>query len=648
MDRIAPDRRNLLLGGLLLLSFLFYANAATNGFVYDDHSQIESNPYVHSFKYIGKIFGSSLIAQQGKQGAPNFYRPVVNFSFLLCYKLFGASPYGFHLISILLNCIVVYLVFVVSAELFSSEWLGLIAAAVFALHPIHTEAVVWIDGVSDVYLAIFYLLAFWFFLRQGRERSTPWTRAGMLASFVLALLSKETAMTFPVLVSVYEHFYRSDRHALSWTQKLSRYGWFWATQFVYLAVRAASIGRVVPARVHTDISSRELVLSALALIGQYAGKLVWPVPLVAFSVFKKSESLAEPSVILGLVVVAVFAAAFVLLWNRARLYTFALFWIVLTIAPALNARWMMTTVFAERYLYLPSVAFCWVVAGALWFCWHSRWPLAWAQGLRWASACASIILAFLAGREIITRNPDWKSDGALIVSTLAARPDSPYAHNDLGQMEWYQGNHVEAERQWQLALSYKPDTAEALSNLGFARLEEKRYDEAILYLQGAIQLKPFFSTPHIHLARVYAAQGKNVEAEAEFRRAIEINPMNTEAHKALGKYLLDAGRSSEAEEQFRITLEAAADLEAWSSLGAIYEREGASEKAENAWRQVLSLEPFDVKAHLSLGRIYLSKGQLADARRELQACLLMEPANPDALEALRRVSQAAANSPHAR
>ncbi len=638
MDSIGSQKRNLLLGGLLILSFLPYANATTNGFVYDDHSQIERNPYVHSFKYIGKIFGSSLIAQQGKQAAPNFYRPIVNLSFLLCYKLFGVSPYGFHLISLLLNCVVVWLVFVVSAELFSSEWLGLIAAAIFALHPIHTEPVAWIDGVSDVYVSIFYLLAFWLFVRQGQERSALWTRVGMLASFVLALFSKETAMTFPVLVTAYEHFYRSDRLALSWTQKLSRYGWFWVTEFAYLAIRAASIGRLVPAKVHTDISSREMLFSAVALIGQYVEKLVWPVPLVAFSVFKKSESFADPYVLLGLVVVAAAAAAFVLLWNRARLYTFAIFWIFLTIAPALNARWLATTVFAERYLYLPSVAFSWLVGGVLWWCWRRRAPQAWARGLRWALAGASIILAFLASREIISRNRDWKSDGALILSTLAVRPDSPYAHNDLGQMEWYQGDHAEAERHWQLALSYKPDTAEALANLGFARLEEKKYDEAIPYLQRAIQLKPLFSTPHIHLARVYAAQGKNVEAEAEFHNAIEINPMNTDAHKALGKFYLDAGRLLQAEEQFQITLEAAADLEAWRGLGTIYEREEATDKAENAWRQVLSLEPFDVKAHLSLGRIYLSKGLLADAKRELQACLIMEPANPEALADLRKVS----------
>ena len=643
-DRIAPEKRGLLLGCLLLLSFLLYANALVNGFVYDDHSQIERNPYVHSFTHIGKIFGSSLLAQQGKQAAPNFYRPIVNFGFLLCYKLFGLSPYGFHLISILLNCVVVWLVFIVSAELFSSEWLGLIAAAIFALHPIHTEPVAWIDGISDVDVSIFYLLAFWLFLRQASEEPRLMTRvrAGMLVSFALALFSKETAMTFPVLVTAYEHFYRSDRFETRWTKKVSRYGWFWATQVIYLVVRAISVGRLSPARLHTDISLREVLLSALALIGQYGEKLLWPVPLVAFYPFRKSVSFAEPQVILGLGVVAVVCALFVLLWKRARLYTFALFWMCLTIAPALNARWMAATVFAERYIYLPSVGLSWLLAGLVWWCW--RRPERWSRGLRWALGTAAVVVALLAGREIIARNRDWKDDRALIVSTLKVRPDSPYMLNDLGQIRWSEGDHAEAERQWQLALSYRPDAVEVLANLGFARLEEKQYEDAIAYLERAIELKPQFATPHVHLARVYIAQGKNAEAEAEFLRAIEINPTSLDARNALGRLYLDAGRLPEAEEQFLASAGTTPSLEAWSGLGEIYNRQNVSAKAEDAWRHVLSFEAFNPHAHASLGRIYLLKGRLTDAQKEFEACLLMEPANVEALGGLQKIRAASGSS----
>lgn len=630
-ETIAPQKRSWLLGVLLLLSFLPYANAVVNGFVYDDHTQIERNPYVHSIKYIGKIFDSSLAAEQGKQVLPNYYRPLINFTFLVCYELFGLSPYGFHLISILLNCVVVWLVFEVSAELFSNEWFGLIAAVFFALHPIHTEPVAWIDGVSDIEVSLFCLLAFWLFLRQehAQGRRGIWVRAGMIASFALALFSKETAMAFPILVTIYEHVYRSDRLATSWTQKLTRYGWFWVTQLTYLSVRAMVLGTLIPTPLRGDFDRRGVLLTALALTGQYAGKLLWPFPLVAFPPFQRIPSFADPRVLFGIAGLLAVGAAFVLLWKRSKLYTFALFWIFVILAPALNVRYMGANVLAERYLYLPSVGFSWLVAGAIWWCWHR--PYSWMLQLRWALGATAAIVALLAGHTIVARNRDWKDDRTLVVRTLEVRPDSPNMRNDLGLMKWYDGDHDEAERQWQLALSYKPDTVEVLSNLGFARLEEKRYEEAIPYLQKAIQLKLLFATPHIHLARVYAAEGRNEDAENEFHRAVEIYSLNPDARKAWGDYYFDAGRLSEAEQQFLVSVSVAPDLEAWSALGVIYDRQNATDKAEDAWRHVLSFESFNAQAHLSLGRIYLSKNRFAEAQKEFDACLLMDPANPEAL-----------------
>src|SRR5271168_2308624 len=637
---IPLQKRQLLLGVLLLLSFVLYANAALNGFVYDDHTQIEHNPNVHSFDRLGKIFGSSIASQQGKQAWSSAYRPLINVSFLLCYKLFGLSPYGFHLINIFLNCAVVMLIFVVTAELFSNEWLALIAAAAFALHPVHTEPVAWIDGVSDPAFSVFYLLAFWLYLRQSWDRAhLTWVRAGMIVSFALALFSKETAMTFPVLVTVYEHFFRPDRLTTSWTQKLSRYGGLWATHVIYLAVRANAVGVLAPPPMHPYINSREALFSGLTLVGQYAQTLIWPVTLVAFCPFQKSVSLADPHVLFGITVVAVVGVMFVLFWRRARPYAFALFWMGLTIAPALNARWMAANVFAERYLYLPSVAFSWLVAGGILWCWHRVVPR--ANILKWSLAAGCTLIAVAASAEIVARNRDWRSDQALIVASLKSRPDSPNMLSDLGKMEWAAGNRDEAERNWQLALGYKPDTVEVLANLGMARLEQQRYDESIAYLQRAMELKPRFSAPHSYLARVYLAQGKNADAVTEFQRAIDLYPINADARKGLGQIYLNAGRLPEAEEQFLALVEATPDFESWRGLGEIYDRENAPEKGENAWRQALTFEPFDPRAHLSLARIYLAKGQRAEAQKEFAACLLMEPTNAEAIAGRQTLNESA-------
>ncbi|HKF25108.1 MAG TPA: hypothetical protein VKB24_04005, partial [Candidatus Acidoferrum sp.] len=151
MTDSSPDskKRRSLVGVVLLMAFLLYGNTLLYGFVYDDHFQIEGNPYVHSFRYVGQIFTTTVWSFQGTEGQTNYYRPLMTFGYLLCDRVFQSSPIGFHLLNLLLNCVVVYLVFALSAALFRDESVALAAAAIFALHPVHTEVVAWIAAVTE-------------------------------------------------------------------------------------------------------------------------------------------------------------------------------------------------------------------------------------------------------------------------------------------------------------------------------------------------------------------------------------------------------------------------------------------------------------------------------------------------------------------
>ena len=635
----AVTKNRTMLGCLLLCVFLIYANSLSNGFVYDDHAQIEHNPYIHSLKNAGKLFSTSMLAYQGKgdREIRNYYRPVMGLGYLLCYKLFGIFSPGFHLITVLMHCLVVWLFYEVTAELFSDETIALIAAACFALHPIHTEPVDWLGGIADVEVSIFVLLAFWLFLRLGREtgRREIWTQAAMLSSFLLATFSKETAMTLLVLAPIYEHFCRVDRAETCWKKKLSRYGGFWVVGLLYLAARRAALGGLSPVGLHTDIGAFGTAINGLALIGKYAAKLVWPAPLVAFYPFQKSVSFLDPWVLLGAAVTVAAAAFIVLRWNRNRIYSFALVWMFLTIAPVLNVHWMAAIVFAERYLYLPSMGFSWLVAGAILWCWRKS-----GDGLpagRWAVGVAASILALLFAGETVARNRDWKDDTSVALRTLEVYPETSYLRSDVGMAEWQRGHHDEAMRQWQLALAYRPDTPGALANIGFAMLEEKRYAEAIPQLQKAIALSPQSAIPHVYLARAYAGLGENAQAEAEFKRAVEALPANSFVRNAAGRFYLEAGRPQDAQPEFLASVTTDANEEGWSGLAEAYTLRGDSNKAEQAWREVVALNPFNSRAHLELARIYLATGRPAEAEKEFEGCLLTDPANKEALAAVRNL-----------
>ena len=186
---------------LLFLVLATYGNSLLNGFIYDDFQQILENPYVHSFRHLRAIFTTSVWSFQGAEGILSYYRPVMTFGYLLCWKLFGPIPLGYHIVNVALHGVIVLLVFFLARRLFHDGVLSFIAAAIFALHPVHTESVAWVGGVTDLELTCFYLLTFWVFLDMPRVgRPGLWVRRILMAaSFALALLSKEQAATLPVL-----------------------------------------------------------------------------------------------------------------------------------------------------------------------------------------------------------------------------------------------------------------------------------------------------------------------------------------------------------------------------------------------------------------------------------------------------------------
>ena len=293
---------------LVALAALPYLASLRNGFVYDDFDQIVVNPYLRNFHHLREIFTSSVWSFMGDfRGSSNYYRPLMSLGYLFCYQLFGLHALGFHLANLLTNIGVVLLVFLVTLKMFRSFAVALAAACIFALHPIHSEAVDWIAAVTELELALFYLLTFWFFLASARAAgkcSAP-LQIAMAGSFVLALLSKEQALTLPFLAALYEHFFREDRAETTKVQKLRRYGALWLLATVYLVLRSRYLGGFAPSLDRPGFGTEDMVISALALIGRYCWKLIWPTELCAYYVFPTDVAALYPWALGGVVALAI-------------------------------------------------------------------------------------------------------------------------------------------------------------------------------------------------------------------------------------------------------------------------------------------------------------------------------------------------------
>ncbi|MGH9355441.1 MAG: tetratricopeptide repeat protein [Terriglobia bacterium] len=619
---------------LALAAVLPYVNTLFNAFVYDDLTQVLNNPYILNFHHLRQIFGSSVWSYIGQQGVTNYYRPLMTFGYLLCYQAFGKVAFGFHLVNVALHAAVVCLLFALTLALFKRRDLAFAAALIFALQPVHTESVAWIAAITDVELTFFYLLAFLAFVRIAKPDGgcSDKTLVVMAISFALALLSKEQALTLPVLATIYEHAYRGDRKLTTWTQKFARYRVLWLLTGSYLVIRVQLLGALAPVNQMPALTWAQAVYSALALSGQYIAKTLWPRTLCAFYVFHPSKTPLDSGALAGLAACLLVMAAFLALWRRSRTASFGFIWFFATLLPVLNARWMAANVFAERYLYLPSVGICWVLG----WCAVSLWGAASIRSrrIRWAlAACFGIVLALYAGR-IVTRNSDWKNDVQLYTRTLIQQPEAYEILNNLGTIYWGQGRAQAARREWTDALSLHKRNTIVLNNLGLYYASEKRYPEAVSCFERAMRLKPAYTDPHLNLGSTYVKMGRDQAADLQLRAATELAPLNVRAHNELASLYLRNNEENLAEQQFRLSARSEPNVTAFDELGKIEAERRRFDVSEAMFKRALALNRYDSVAHFGLASIFGARGRTGQAEKEYQAGLETDPANAQAQAAL--------------
>jgi Tfp pilus assembly protein PilF len=634
---------------LLLLAVLPYLNTLWNGFVYDDGTQVLNNPYILNFNHLRAIFSTTVWSYIGKQGLTNYYRPLMTVGYILCHELFGMLAYGYHLMNVSLYAGVTLLVFAVTEAIFERRDLAFWAAALFALEPVHSEAVAWIAGVTELEVAFFYLLAFWFFLRLPRPGGclSDGALLGMTASFVLALLSKEQAVTLPALATFYEHACRKDRHSTNWHSKAARYGPLWLLTTAYLVFRVQVLGGLAPDKKLPFVGWPTAILSALALVAQYVAKLVWPARLCAYYVFHPSTKLANAQVIAGMVFAGAGLVLLFVFWKGDRRLSFALTWFIATLAPVLNARWMAGNAFTERYLMLPSIGFCWLAAWAgikAWdvvgFKFHT---------LRLALVAAASLIAVAAAARIVTRNRDWRDDVTLYTKTLAQSPDSYTILNNLGTVYWREGRIEDARRLWERALQIRPAQANVLNNLGLYYLRVHQDAAAEEYFRQSMLRRPYYADPHLNLGGLLRKEEKWNEAALQLKAAIALSPLNPAAHNEMAKLDLAMSRDQEAETEFKKSISAAPNVTALDGLGEIKLQTGDAQDAKALFQRSLAIDPYDSRARFGLAVLDASAGLLQQAIGEYQAGLKTDPKNALALRALKKLksnlshAQAAAN-----
>lgn len=475
--RTAPVRQAstwLALSMVVLLALAIYGNSLANGFIGDDKDQLLSNSLVNEH-HATAVFGSGVWAFRGMRS--NYYRPLQFLVYIGLHAVASYRAWPFHLFMMLLHAANAVLVYFLALLILARPRAALAASVLFAIHPIHTEVVDWIAALPDLMVTTFVVAGAFLFARQdGVTRG--WRIAVHCALYLAALLTKETGI---MLLPLYVAFERVviGRPLRELRRNAALYGSMAAMLILYLAARWSALGGLAPAQqTFHHLSAAEFLLSAVVITGRYLEALVLPVGLNYFHVFHATQSLT-PAFLLSAAILATIVASALLPKTPSPL-SYGIVWIALTLLPALNLTGVGQNVFAERYLYLPSVGFVWIV-GLAWDRCAARLPaLAWSAG---------ILILSVSAWEVFTRNSDWRDDLTLLQVTLAQSPEAGVLHNNLAGAYVQTNDFERALAEERLAVQYEPRSAPFHKNLGLLlMLRDSR--SALPEFEEAYRLQP--------------------------------------------------------------------------------------------------------------------------------------------------------------
>lgn len=544
----------------LVLTLLTYIGCLRFEFVYDDLSQIVGNPHVQSWRYVPSYFTEQVWGHRYPGQPGDYYRPFFLLWLLLDYTLFGLRPGGWHGSVLLLHLLTTGLVYLLACRLTKDRITAGMAALFFGLHPAHIEAVAWVSAVCEPLMAAAMIGSLLCYLRQrelppGRKKSS--LEAASLFLFLIAVLSKETALVLPTIIAAYEWLFpRADATGAdasrrpSWSRLARAVTPFVLVLAVDFAVRfrvLKGIGR------SSDKSLSEMLLTWPYLLWFYLRELVWPVKISTFyeTYWVNSPGLRN----FALPLLAVIAAAVALgLWAwRSRLVAFSAIWMAVAIFPPLwGIRYFGERELAhDRYLYLPSVGFALLLAVAIRKLHQGRAQLFGQPALQ--VAAAAIVTCFL-GIACAAQSVYWANNLMLYARGVQVAPRNVMAWDHLGT-EWMAHNRRDlALEMYQRAYALEPDDWNTNLALGITYYTAGDLTQADRFLSRACELRSGYANQYYYLAELRLQMGRVPEAEVALRKALQIWPTAPGWHQKLGVVLEQEGDLVGARDQFQAEL----------------------------------------------------------------------------------------------
>ncbi|MGH7815084.1 MAG: tetratricopeptide repeat protein [Candidatus Binataceae bacterium] len=538
------------LGGVMIFTAIAYSRCLRNGFVLDDRDQIVHNRYLGSWAFVWKsmVNDSAWFTNPSHTPVASYYRPFQNVWFALNYYLFRLNPIGWHAATIALHLIVVWLAFRVASELTDNRWTGLLAAGLFALLPIHAEAVVWAAAIAPLLSSAFALGAFDFYLQRRRAAS--------LALFAGALLSYDSAAAFPALIAAHAFLLGASadltpcppsppgkgerssessplpleggvRGGVSLRATLSAAWPYFLELAGYLALRYWVLGFVsrqnpFNPRIYTW---REILPQIPGVIARDLMLIAMPWKAGPSHPMRFAFGFAWPEFYLPAAgLVALCAIGWLVLRNHPhrRLYLFCAAWFLIALSPMLNLGALFVLgLIQDRYLYLPSFGLCLMAADLA--ATFGRTSEARASAVTTGATIVGIAYAVM----LVHVDGFWHDEVAILSRCVQEVPDAVGCRTRLGESLAGRGDFAKARDQLEAAAALetgKPfwpkPSWDVFHNLGIVYAHFGQWPEAERAFAKALKLSAHPTAEDwLRLANAANRAGDSKQAQAALKQA---------------------------------------------------------------------------------------------------------------------------------
>lgn len=500
---------------IILLCLLSYSRGLTGEFVFDDTKLIANDQFYQAESNPLKCWDRGFWSD-GKGG---LYRPAVVFSYWLNLKLFGLSSPIFRVVNLFLHMAVAFLVYILVRKINLGQSCAIVASLLYAVHPLHSEAVIPAFGRAELLCAVFFMLAIIFHIRKDDSRNSA-LLAGMF--FLLALWSKEHAVAFIPLCILYDLLLGKIKSG----KLILKYAIYIACIGLLIFSKYSAMHTVFPSKDKNEAlvdnrlvlcGTSERIVSAVRIQGMALGKFIYPANLshdYSYAQIIPSKSLCDIKAFLTLAMFLGLPAFLIYFYPKRKMaVVFLVSAYVVCVIPAGNFIIPAGTIFAERLSYIPSIWLCIFFSLAF---------IRISKKIQFIFALFALIsvLCLLSYRNIL-RCDDWQNRMSLAIAGVKTAPSSV--------------------KTWE--------------NLAVQFEETGQYEEAISASSIAIGIYPEEPTAYLKRGTYYSRLMLNNEAEKDFRKALSINPEYLQASINLAVVMANTGKTESAKEILKDVLQ---------------------------------------------------------------------------------------------